>query len=267
MHAATVNISQPEPLVKDGDLGENWNKWKQNFKIYLIVSGIQETNKSACAHFLHTIGQDGRDIYNELSLSDGDLSLEDLYKSFDKYCNPKSSLAFNRYQFFNAKQGKQKFDAFLLSLKQKSKTCEFGNLTDSLIMTQIIAGISNKKLQERLFLMTDLDMETTIKECRAMDLAELHVHQLPDGVPRKNPPKQAFDGGKKDRTAPKAKGKSTKIEGENNPKNSFQKVDCKFCGDMHVIGSCPAYGTVCTICKKPNHTAKVCKFKKINENR
>ena len=36
---------------------------------------------------------------------------------------------------------------------------------------------------------------------------------------------------------------------------------CKYCGEYHNYGSsfCPAFGTVCKICKKENHYARVCK--------
>ncbi|KAF7653481.1 hypothetical protein LDENG_00082340 [Lucifuga dentata] len=42
------------------------------------------------------------------------------------------------------------FDSFLPSLKNKAKTCNFGQLKESMIRGQIVFGITNKKVRERL---------------------------------------------------------------------------------------------------------------------
>lgn len=42
-------------------------------------------------------------------------------------------------------------------------------------------------------------------------------------------------------------------------------LECHYCGQMHARQRCPAYGKTCTNCKKPNHFAKVCRSKNVNE--
>jgi len=46
---------------------------------------------------------------------------------------------------------------------------------------------------------------------------------------------------------------------------SQAKNDCSNCGMSHAKGNCPAKGTVCNYCKKPNHWIKVCR-KRLGKN-
>ena len=39
---------------------------------------------------------------------------------------------------------------------------------------------------------------------------------------------------------------------------------CQYCGGIHDRGNCPAYGKICTACKKKNHLARVCKSKSLS---
>ena len=47
---------------------------------------------------------------------------------------------------------------------------------------------------------------------------------------------------------------------ENPRTNPRPTPPCKYCGDTHAAGNCPAYGKTCSKCKKKNHLAEVCQF-------
>ena len=48
-------------------------------------------------------------------------------------------------------------------------------------------------------------------------------------------------------------------------KKPYAIKNCKFCGKNHEIKQCPAYGKMCSKCKKLNHFEAVCKSgKKVN---
>ena len=51
------------------------------------------------------------------------------------------------------------FEQFVTDLKIKSQSCNFGSLSTSLIKDQIVIGIANKKVKERLLREYDLDLE------------------------------------------------------------------------------------------------------------
>ena len=47
-------------------------------------------------------------------------------------------------------------------------------------------------------------------------------------------------------------------------RNNDQSRVCKYCGNMHQRGRCPAYGRMCNKCRKWNHFASVCQSKSVN---
>ncbi len=70
---------------------------------------------------------------------------------FEEYFVPSKNVMFERYHFFSAdqKQG-MTFDQYLAELHTLSKTCDFGDLRDSLVRDRIVCGIPDNGLRERL---------------------------------------------------------------------------------------------------------------------
>ena len=58
------------------------------------------------------------------------------------------------------------FDTFVTDLRRRAEFCDFGAIKDSLIRDQIVVGINDPKLRERLLRETDLTLEKAIKLCR-----------------------------------------------------------------------------------------------------
>ena len=53
-----------DPLRLDGNISENWKKWKQRWLLYSKASGAGEKEESVqCAIFLHMIGEPALDVY------------------------------------------------------------------------------------------------------------------------------------------------------------------------------------------------------------
>ncbi len=69
----------------------------------------------------------------------------------------------------------------MTDLKLKSKTCNFGILTESMIRDQIVFGIYDKKIKERLLrLLTELTLDGVVKICHASELVFLHSRTFSD---------------------------------------------------------------------------------------
>ena len=52
-------------LIVEGNLVENWKRWKQNFTLYLTPSKYtRKPNQVKSSLLLHCIGEKGRKIYN-----------------------------------------------------------------------------------------------------------------------------------------------------------------------------------------------------------
>ena len=58
------------------------------------------------------------------------------------------------------------FDIYVTDLGRRAEYCDFGAMKDSLIRDQIVEGINDPKLRERLLRETDLTLGKAIKLCR-----------------------------------------------------------------------------------------------------
>ncbi|KPJ14178.1 hypothetical protein RR48_03716 [Papilio machaon] len=69
--ASLAAIQQPPPMQETGNMCNNWRDWKNTFDWYLIASGRDKaSDREKVALFLHVIGKVGRELYNELDITD-----------------------------------------------------------------------------------------------------------------------------------------------------------------------------------------------------
>ena len=74
-----------------------------------------------------------------------DITVRQLFKSFDDYCLPKKNLVVERRKFLWKNQhDDETFDQYMIELKNSASTCQFGELHDSL-MTRKIWMISDQR--------------------------------------------------------------------------------------------------------------------------
>ena len=61
-------LNPPEQLSLEGNVAENWRKWKQQFKLFSAASGLSDKDeKVQSATLLHVAGPDALEIYNTFS--------------------------------------------------------------------------------------------------------------------------------------------------------------------------------------------------------
>lgn len=136
----------------------------------------------------------------------------------------------------------------MTDLKLKAKTCNFGVLAESMIRDQIVFGIDDKKVRERLLRETELTFEGAVKICHASEIALLHSRTFTDkGSTGADCPVVGAVTHKMKRQSQKAV-----------PKTCTDSFCCKRCGSRHLPKQCPAYGKQCAKCKGMNHFAKQC---------
>ena len=85
-------LQHPGPLNLQGNLSENWRKWKQCFELYLIPSGINEKDDTVkSATLLHVAGEDALEIYNTFTWEEegDDKKTDKIMDKLAAYCNPR----------------------------------------------------------------------------------------------------------------------------------------------------------------------------------
>ncbi len=146
-------------------------------------------------------------------------------------------------------------EQYVTELRHRSKTCEFGELTDSLIKDRIVCGIPDNGLRERLLREQDLNLEKALSLCRAAETVKTQAKELLNesctvDVVKKS---QTPFGGSIRKTTFKERGRVT---------DEKCQRSCDRCGMQHPPRKCPAYGKKCNKCDKNNHYARCCKSKR-----
>ncbi|KAM4771141.1 LOW QUALITY PROTEIN: uncharacterized protein WCC33_002970 [Rhinophrynus dorsalis] len=245
-------LQPPPKLQLTGNVAENWRRFKQRFELY--PSAIDADRKMKASLFLHVMGKEALEVYNNFVFSEGDnLKLKPVIDTFEEYCITKRNVTYERHKFFTCMQKPgESIDQYVTELRNCSKTCEFGELTNSLIKDRTVCGIPDNGLKERLLREQDLDLEKALVLCRAAETVKSQakkitnetcvVDQLRKCEQKRNMVKKQMQS---------AKGKILDLNKRQTP--------CNRCLTEHSPKKCPAYGQSCNKCGKLNHYARCCK--------
>lgn len=167
-----LHLSPPSELCLDGNLAENWRKWKRNFENYLIAINLVAQPKNAdgswpdgntavwkrqIAILRHCIGEEAVEILDQFEFDedadpgeDGNRTPDVLVK-FDSYFNPRRNLLYKWYVFMSMNQGdREPIDMFVKRLKTQPNKCEFEGKREKMILVRCVFGIKDQRLKEKL---------------------------------------------------------------------------------------------------------------------
>ena len=156
---------------------------------------------------------------------------------------------YERYVFRTSTQQKgETFDEFLLALREMQKTCDVcEHMADKFLKDQVIFGVRDDSVREKLLQERQLTLPKTIDMCRAAESASVQAKDMatasPTEVNRVTGREHSHRKWKGGRSAP-----------------HHEKKECRFCGKWHAMtaGACPALGKTCGKCGDKNHFAKKC---------
>ena len=237
-----LKLDPPTAMVfstDGGQLPERWKSWKETMKLYLDLSMNDKNEKEQCKAILYIIGEEGRKIHSTWSFTEEEKDKVDiLLKKFEDYCSPRVNVTLERYRFNTmTQQPNETIDEFFTALKKISKNCKFGDLEDELLKDRIVVGVRSQSLKERMLREQDLKLEKALNICRAEEQSKTGLQVM------------------------ESKGASNvdAFRQQGKKKHAQARNPCPKCGTMHNVGACPAFGTTCNKCKRPNHWAKVCR--------
>lgn len=115
----------PQGLSMEGNLEKNWEKFKQQFEIYIKASGKEKKDSDVkVAILLNIIGEEGIEIFNNFKLTDTEKKdYTKVVGEFEEYLKPKYNEVYERYIFYKTGQAEgQSIDQFVQELSRKAKT-------------------------------------------------------------------------------------------------------------------------------------------------
>lgn len=226
-------IRLPDPFNSNAtNLDLEWKRFRQEFEIYLMAAALDVKSKRSVALLLNIMGREALQIYNSFSPT-GTEKLESILQKFEEHFTPKKNVIFERFKFNQILQKRgQKFEDYIIELKNAVKTCEYKDQVDELVRDRVVIGITCKSLQERMLRESKLTLTMACDMCKAAESTATQV-QVINGSENTAEPVQAV----------------------------FTMKNCKRCGTKHPINKCPAFQQKCEKCHKFNHFAKVCRTK------
>jgi hypothetical protein len=103
-------LDPPKSLILTENLADNWRRFKQQFEIYLIASGLDEKDgKVQAMALLHVAGFKALEVYNtfQWDTAGDDVKVDKIMGKFERYCNPRNNLPFGRHVFYKKPTGRE----------------------------------------------------------------------------------------------------------------------------------------------------------------
>ena len=261
----------PKPLKIEDNTPELWKQWRERFETYILASGISEKEgKQKCAVLKHVIGADAAAIAKTFSFTEAEKdNLDVLLDKYDGYFEPIRNVTVERYKFNKRiQQQGEPFDAFLTDLRHLAKTCEYGDLTESLIKDRVVIGIFDDCVRERLLRQKDLTLRTAAEMCRSFEMSKVQVKEMSKTVNvnvlsnkvDKHDEKWTKSGIRRNVKGYRKRSRSRTRKWKPENKQHNFKSTCKNCGGDHERKprACPAFGRTCYKCQRTNHFSRVC---------
>ena len=114
------------------------------------------------------------EVYNTFTWDNvGDeMKVKPIMAKFEACCNPRKNVTWERHLFNNRRQlPGEPIDHFVTDLHTKAKTCEFGELTDSLIRDRIVEGVLDDRTRSRLLRELSLTLQSALDICQSSEAA------------------------------------------------------------------------------------------------
>jgi hypothetical protein len=268
----------PEKLSFEGDVAQEWKKWRQMFELYMDAKeATGKTDKVKIGMLLSAMGPDGVERYNNFTWVEEPADAKedknvynDVIKKFETELGGVKRTVFNRYKFWDYQRAeKQPFDDYLTHLKTQAKKCDFQEV-DNMIRDKIIFSTSDKGLKERLLREQNIDLVRTVDICRASEVAKRELSTMMPGKEEKNVDAVTSRGSQARVRQAKPVGPSSGRPSSSSQTNNYGQAQqkshgdeaeraCSRCGRFHAPNRCPAFGKTCHKCGGPNHFSYRCR--------
>ena len=247
--AELAGLPVPRMDWHSSDAPQALKKFKAFAELYFKGPLIDKSEEEKISYLLIWSGEEGIELASTWSLSaDEKKKLDTYWSKFENYVSPKSNFRLARYKLRTLQQQQDEtVDSFLKKVRVLVNECKFAN-ADEHIIDALIFGSKSAHVQSKL-----LKQDATLTLDKAIDIArtqEATNQQLQDI--RGNTSSTAIHA--------LQKGKPS------NPAKQVQSKLCGNCGTQHDLSKkalCPAYGSECRACGKPNHWKKVCRSAKV----
>ena len=184
-----MNINQftkPAKLEFEGNVAENYRRFRQQFEIYMSATGYNATSvpkKKQAAILLNIAAEEAIEVFNTFTFANDEEKddPETILEKFQNYCEPKKNITYERHIFnTRVQQQSQSFDAYLTELRVQAKKCAYGTLQDELIRDRVVVGIRDDQVRSRLLREPELTLQKCIDIAHAAEISQKQMQEIKD---------------------------------------------------------------------------------------
>ena len=243
-------LPPPKKLnIEATDAYIEWKAWIESFNIYAVAVELgKKSDGVQTATMLHCLWPAVQRIFR--TLPGKKESFKEAVEALEGYFAPRKNVVAERHKFRSRKQNADEtIDAYLTSLRELVKTCEFGALEDEMLRDQIVEKCCSKQLRERLLAQEELHLAKTLRIARSSESAIkearlLSGHETKDDIINID--------------------RLSNLDKRNRNYNS-ENFKCYRCGGVgHKPADCRAISMKCYNCQRLGHFARVCRSKGVS---
>lgn len=157
----------PSPLRIEGNLSQNWKKFKRDFENYLVISEKDDKDDQIKIDSLkNCIGEAGLNLLYSFSFTEAERKKYSVtLKKLEEYCCGSKNIIKERFKFLSSYQKEgESFNEFLIKLVSRISTCKYSYKDQEAILRDlIIVGLSDTEVQKELLKETYLTLDQTVK--------------------------------------------------------------------------------------------------------
>ena len=167
-------------------------------------------------------------------------------------------MIYERYTFHCRQQeeGETARD-YVSALRRLAQSCAFDRITpEEILRDRMVCGLRDPALRRSLLQRKNLTLGDCISEARSAERARAQNATIAVGKPQTlETAVLGLTAQRPARFREEARGQRG-IAGMSGRRKD--KPVCRYCGETHRKGECPAYGRKCNRCGRANHFARVC---------
>jgi len=248
--------------LHSGNVADRWRKWKNQFEVYFEACELSQKGKATQkAILLHAAGPEALEVSETFTWEENEdkTDYKLWMKKFESYCEPRRNVVYERYEFWtrNQREG-ESLDTWITDLRLAAKKCEFGTEESATLRDKVVFGIRDVAIKERLLRDPDLTLQKALDICRAAEASRQQVRAMTAATDTHAQTEVNIVKHFRPRTPHATKATGKRHSNSGNSDNASVVSSCRYCGDSHARGKCPAYGKFCANCRGRNHFAAVC---------
>ena len=143
-----------DAVGKPATLAQRWKKWKQEFELYVVASGVSDATLKR-ALLLHMAGPQVRDIFNNSIPAEEKGEADDYKKAMDAittYFKPRKNVPMARQSFLAAKPtAGETINNFVSRIQNLAEQCDYGEERNNQVRDLAISFIKDKQLKAKLY--------------------------------------------------------------------------------------------------------------------